>query len=99
MATAMKFISMISATGRRPATAAPTAAPMIACSEIGVVRTRPVPYFVDSPAWHLNTPPPVSSAMSSPMTTHRRVLGHGQVEGLVDGSGQVSVSVAVRRVT
>ena len=49
MATVMKFISMISATGRMPTIAAPMAAPMMACSEIGVVRTRPVPYLVDSP--------------------------------------------------
>ena len=42
IATVVKFISMISATGRMPTIAAPIAAPMIACSEIGVERTRVV---------------------------------------------------------
>ena len=56
---------MISATGRMPAMAAPTAAPTMACSLIGVARTRSVPYLVDNPADTLNTPP-LGSAMSSP---------------------------------
>ena len=36
---------MISSTGRRPVTAAPYAAPVIASSEIGVSNTRRAPYF------------------------------------------------------
>ena len=39
----MKSMIMTSATGRSPATAAPTAAPTMAASEIGVSRTRSVP--------------------------------------------------------
>ena len=46
----MKSMIMISATGSRPSIAAPTAAPTIAASEIGVSSTRSWPYFVDSPA-------------------------------------------------
>jgi hypothetical protein len=38
--TAMKSENMISAIGFRPVMAAPIAAPRIACSEIGVSRTR-----------------------------------------------------------
>jgi hypothetical protein len=45
MHTPTKFISMISAIGRCPASAAPTAAPMIAASLIGVARMRCSPYF------------------------------------------------------
>ncbi len=39
----MKSMIMSSATGRMPAVAAPTAAPTMAASEIGVSRTRSVP--------------------------------------------------------
>ena len=66
IATVVKFISMISATGRMPTIAAPIAAPMIACSEIGVVRTRDLPYLVDRPRVTPTTPPSSSSPMSSP---------------------------------
>src|SRR5262245_44015087 len=59
----MKSMIMISATGSRPSIAAPTAAPMIAASEIGVSSTRSWPYFVDSPAVGPDAP---GSAMSSP---------------------------------
>ena len=38
-------MNMISGTGRMPAIAAPTLAPMIASSEIGVLRTRSSPCF------------------------------------------------------
>ena len=43
--TARKSENMISAIGRRPVIAAPMAAPRIACSEIGVSRTRFGPNF------------------------------------------------------
>ncbi len=40
--TAKKSLNMISAMGRRPFIAAPMIIPMMACSEIGVSRTRTV---------------------------------------------------------
>ena len=43
------------------------AIPVIACSEIGVSRTRPGPNSASSPAVVLNTPP--AAPMSSPSTT------------------------------
>ena len=77
MATVMKFISMISATGRMPAIAAPIAAPTMACSEIGVARTRLVPYFVDSPLVHLED---AAALARRPMSSPRRMtlgsVGH-----------------------
>src|SRR3546814_11649930 len=38
----------------------------MACSEMGVERTRLVPYLLERPLLTLNTPPPCSSATSSP---------------------------------
>src|SRR4029079_11521259 len=64
----MKSMIMISATGSRPSIAAPTAAPTIAASEIGVSSTRSWPYFVDSPAVGPDAP---GSAMSSPSRNTR----------------------------
>src|SRR5690606_12664457 len=66
IATVIKFISMISAMGRIPAIDAPIAAPMIACSEIGVERTRRSPNLVDNPLLAPLTPPSSGSATSSP---------------------------------
>ena len=65
--TAKKSENMISAIGLRPVMAAPMAAPMIACSEIGVSRTRMGPNSSNSPTVVLNTPP--ASATSSPKNT------------------------------
>ena len=65
MATAKKSISMSSATGRIPTSEAPMAVPMMACSEIGVLRTRARPYLVERPLVPFITPP-VGSSMSSP---------------------------------
>ena len=61
---------MISATGRIPVIAAPIAIPAIACSEIGVSRTRSGPNSANSPAVVLNTPP--AAPMSSPSKTTDR---------------------------
>ena len=63
--TAKKSLNMISAIGRRPFIAAPMTAPMIACSEIGVSRTRLGPNRSSRPSVVLNTPP--AAATSSPM--------------------------------
>ena len=60
---------MISAIGRKPVIAAPIAAPMIACSEIGQSRTRFGPNFSSRPTVDLNTPP--AAATSSPRNTTR----------------------------
>ena len=49
--TAKKSQNMISAMGRRPVIAAPIAAPRIACSQIGVSRTRVRPNVRASPGW------------------------------------------------
>jgi hypothetical protein len=56
---------MISATGRIPCTAAPIAAPAIAISEIGELRTRSGPNSSSIPDVTPIEPP--ISAMSSPM--------------------------------
>ncbi len=47
--TPTKSANMSSATGRRPASAAPAAAPTIADSEIGVSITRSAPNFGEEP--------------------------------------------------
>ncbi len=65
--TAKKSANMISAIGRSPVIAAPMAAPRIACSEIGVSRTRSGPKRSSSPTVALNTPP--APATSSPRNT------------------------------
>jgi len=62
---ARKSENMISTTGLRPVIAAPIAAPTIACSEIGVSRTRSAPNLSSSPTVALKTPP--AAATSSPM--------------------------------
>jgi hypothetical protein len=56
---------MTSTIGRMPAMAAPTPAPTIAISEIGVLRTRSGPNSSSIP-WVTPMEPPIS-AMSSPM--------------------------------
>ena len=63
--TAKKSLNISSAIGRRPFIAAPIAAPMIACSLIGVSRTRSGPKRSKSPSVVLKTPP--AAATSSPM--------------------------------
>ena len=65
--TAKKSLNMISAIGRRPVIAAPTAAPRMACSLIGVSRTRSGPNSSSRPTVVLNTPP--AAATSSPRNT------------------------------
>ena len=66
--TAKKSLNMSSAIGRRPVIAAPMAAPTIACSLIGVSRTRSGPNRSKSPSVSLKTPP--AAPTSSPMKTH-----------------------------
>ena len=65
--TAKKSLNMISAIGRRPVIAAPMAAPRMACSLIGVSRTRSGPNCSSRPGVVLNTPP--AAATSSPRNT------------------------------
>ena len=65
--TAKKSLNMISAIGRRPVIAAPIAAPRMACSLIGVSRTRSGPNCSSKPGVVLNTPP--AAATSSPRKT------------------------------
>src|SRR6185312_7894631 len=60
MHTPTKSANMISATGRRPASAAPAAAPTMADSEIGVSMTRPSPNFGSSPLVTPKMPPDAS---------------------------------------
>ncbi len=62
--TAKKSLNISSAIGRSPFIAAPIAAPMIACSLIGVSRTRSGPNRSSSPSVVLKTPP--AAATSSP---------------------------------
>src|SRR5918996_917854 len=101
MTRAMKSISMISAPGRCPPSAAPMAAPAIACSEIGVARTRWVPYLVDRP-WVRRTTPPGGSAMSSPSRNTRGSLPRAMSKASLIASPNVisrSVWVVVVMVT
>src|SRR3954469_21142192 len=65
MAVAMKSAKCMSTTGRAPQSAAPTAAPTIEVSEIGVSSTRWAPNSSGRPLNCPKTPP--WSAMSSPM--------------------------------
>ncbi len=65
--TAKKSLNMISAIGRSPVIAAPIAAPRMACSLIGVSRTRSGPNCSSRPEVVLNTPP--AAATSSPRNT------------------------------
>ena len=60
-------MNMISTTGLSPESAAPTAAPTIAASEIGVSRTRSAPNFASSPRVTAKGPP--GAAKSSPKMT------------------------------
>ena len=76
--TAKKSLNMISAIGRRPVMAAPMAAPTMACSLIGVSRTRVGPNSSASPTVALNTPP--AEATSSPRKT-------------TDGSARISWAI------
>ena len=64
-ATPMNSMNIISTTGFMPQTAAPTAAPMKAISEIGVSITRCGPCRSSNPSVTLNGPP--AAAMSSPI--------------------------------
>ena len=69
MASVTKSMNMISTTGFRPLSAAPTAAPAMAFSLIGVSRTRIGPKRSSRPRVALKEPP--ASAMSSPISTTR----------------------------
>ena len=65
---------MISAIGLRPVIAAPIAAPRIACSEIGVSRTRNGPNCSYSPTVALNTPPALATSSPRNTTSGSRVI-------------------------
>ncbi|MNV39667.1 hypothetical protein D3C71_1312540 [compost metagenome] len=63
----MKSMNMISTTGFKPVNAMPTAAEVMADSEMGVSITRPGPKVSSRPRVALKDPP--AFATSSPMTT------------------------------
>src|SRR3954452_12653835 len=65
----MKSANCISAIGRRPTTAAPTAVPMIPDSARGVSITRSSPNSSTNPSVTLKAPP--NTPMSSPITSTR----------------------------
>ena len=65
--TAKKSLNISSAIGRSPVMAAPIAAPTMACSLIGVSRTRSGPKRSNRPSVSLKTPP--AAPMSSPIIT------------------------------
>lgn len=69
IARVTKSMNMISTTGRRPLSAAPTAADTIDASEMGVSITRAAPNFSRRQRVALNEPP--AAAMSSPSSTTR----------------------------
>ncbi len=64
---------MISAIGRMPAIAAPIAAPAIAVSEMGVLRTLAGPNRSSSPTVVLKTPPEATSSPSSTTRSSRSI--------------------------
>ena len=74
---------MISPTGRSPETAAPSTVPTIACSEIGVSRTRGSPNRWKRPSVALKTPP--AAPTSSPMQDDPGVGLHLVAERPDDG--------------
>jgi hypothetical protein len=65
---------MISAIGFRPVIAAPMAAPKIACSEIGVSRTRRGPNCSNRPTVDLKTPPALATSSPKKMTSGSRAI-------------------------
>src|SRR5262245_18593387 len=70
--SARKSPNMISSTGRRPVTAAPYAAPVIASSEIGVSKTRVGPCVACSPGVAANTPPAIATSSPKRITRSSR---------------------------
>ena len=74
MATVRKSLNMSSAMGLRPVAALPTAAPMMAPSEIGVSRTRSGPNSSIMPALTPKQPP--KAPTSSP---NRSTLGFSRI--------------------
>ena len=68
-----------------PAMAEPTAAPMIASSAIGVLRTRSSPNFVERPSVQVEHAAAGGVGHVLAHEEHRRVLLHRLLEGLVDG--------------
>ena len=69
IASSEKLTVMSSTTGRSPIIAAPTPAPTIVFSEIGVSRTRFSPNSSSSPSVTRKAPP--NTPMSSPIKTTR----------------------------
>ena len=61
------------------------AAPMMACSEIGVVRTRSWPYLVDRPLVTLTTPPAGLGDVLAEQDHRSASRPMALVERLVDG--------------
>src|SRR5215208_5791811 len=93
MAVVMKSAKCMSTTGRAPQRAAPTAAPTIDVSEIGVSRTRPTPNSSGRPLNWPKTPP--WRAMSSPMT---KTSGSRRISSRIAARvASVKVSSGIRR--
>src|SRR5688500_8664926 len=72
--TAKKSLNISSAIGRRPVIAAPMAAPTIACSLIGVSRTRSGPNLSNRPSVSLKTPPAAPTSSPTRTTDSSRVI-------------------------
>ena len=85
-----KSMIITSATGRRPDAAAPTAAPTIAASEIGVSLTRSAPWVVERPFVTCEMPPP-GSAMSSPTSTTSGSVASARSSALLSASRMLIV--------
>src|ERR671922_219609 len=98
MARPMKSTYMISATGRLPVAAAPTATAAIASSELGVSRTRSAPNSSARPLVTPKMPPPPQPATSSPMTKTAESRRHGVLVVLTHvHHGQLPDGCQVRR--
>ena len=80
-------MNMTSATGRRPVSAAPLAAPTIADSVIGVSITRARPNSAASPAVTPNVPPAASTSPAVPPMPADDVLTENDDAGITTHLG------------
>ena len=97
MARPMKSTYMISATGRLPVAAAPTATAAIASSEIGVSRTRSVPNSSTRPLVTPKTPPPPQIGDVLAHDEHGRIAPHLLAQRLVERLGVGDLPLAAAR--
>src|SRR5918997_2509215 len=89
-----KSANCISATGRRPYTAAPIAAPAIIPSVSGVSRTRLSPYFAQRPSVAPKTPPFLPTSSPRTMTRSSRSISSSSPWRIASRMFSSAISVA-----